>query len=304
MLGRMRSLANFHPDLRVAALVAPRRAVTPRTLPVLRRLTKAIKGTDPDVHVLEPGVAVRYFRPHTLIDGRESGMSRAEPRPALLWIHGGGYVFGRAAQDDACVSVSPTDSVPSSRRSTTARAGVPLSDPGERLLPGLSVARASAGGGRVEDCDRWCQCWWRSRRRTGVRHPRQRPHGAGVSASGLSDARRPDCVRTRAHAHVGRGLQPLRVGEFPRRCRCFDCGARTSNRLAGLPPAWIGVGSNDLFASEDREYADRLVEAGVPCEFRSISGAFHGFDLVSSRSGVAREFFDEQCVAVSKILKA
>lgn len=54
MLGRMRSLANFHPDLRVAALVAPRRAVTPRTLPVLRRLTKAIKGTDPDVHVLEP----------------------------------------------------------------------------------------------------------------------------------------------------------------------------------------------------------------------------------------------------------
>ncbi len=64
------------------------------------------------------------------------------------------------------------------------------------------------------------------------------------------------------------------------------------------------MGSNDLFASEDREYADRLVEAGVPCEFRSISGAFHGFDLVSSRSGVAREFFDEQCVAVSKILKA
>jgi len=34
--------------------------------------------------------------------------------------------------------------------------------------------------------------------------------------------------------------------------------------LSGLPPAWIGVGSLDLFADEDTEYARRLRDADVP----------------------------------------
>ncbi len=50
--------------------------------------------------------------------------------------------------------------------------------------------------------------------------------------------------------------------------------------VAGLPPAWIGVGSVDLFVEEDLEYARRLVHAGVATELLVVRGAFHGFDLI------------------------
>lgn len=55
--------------------------------------------------------------------------------------------------------------------------------------------------------------------------------------------------------------------------------ARVEN-LAGLPPAWIGVGSIDLFASEDVEYGLRLLLAGVSTELHVVPGGFHGFDLL------------------------
>lgn len=56
--------------------------------------------------------------------------------------------------------------------------------------------------------------------------------------------------------------------------------------LAGLPPAWIGVGTLDLFYDEDVAYAKRLQECGVPCELDIVEGAFHGFDLVMKTNPV------------------
>ncbi len=52
--------------------------------------------------------------------------------------------------------------------------------------------------------------------------------------------------------------------------------------LAGLPPAFIGVGTLDLFAQEDTEYARRLNLAGVPTELIVVPGAFHGFDSIGA----------------------
>ena len=49
--------------------------------------------------------------------------------------------------------------------------------------------------------------------------------------------------------------------------------------LAGLPPAWIGVGTADLFLDEDRAYARRLGEAGVEVEYVEVDGGLHGFDI-------------------------
>ncbi len=65
--------------------------------------------------------------------------------------------------------------------------------------------------------------------------------------------------------------------------------ARVEN-LAGLPPAWIGVGAIDLFVDEDIEYGRRLVLAGVPTELLVVPGAYHGFDAVVPDAAVSRAF--------------
>jgi acetyl esterase/lipase len=64
------------------------------------------------------------------------------------------------------------------------------------------------------------------------------------------------------------------------------------NDLSGLPPAWIGVGTLDLFEAEDREYARRLIHAGVPCDVVIVDGAFHAFDVVFRDAQVTRDFFE------------
>ena len=60
--------------------------------------------------------------------------------------------------------------------------------------------------------------------------------------------------------------------------------------VAGLPPAWIGVGAIDLFAEEDMEYARRLVHAGVATELLVVRGAFHGFDLLVPDAEASQQF--------------
>ncbi len=59
--------------------------------------------------------------------------------------------------------------------------------------------------------------------------------------------------------------------------------------LAGLPPAFIGVGSIDLFVEEDVNYALRLVQAGVATELIVVPGATHGFDYMAETS-IAQQF--------------
>jgi acetyl esterase/lipase len=47
--------------------------------------------------------------------------------------------------------------------------------------------------------------------------------------------------------------------------------------LAGLPPAFIDVGSTDLFRDEDVDYATRIWRAGGVAELHVWPGGFHGF---------------------------
>ncbi len=86
------STDRFHPDLRGVARWLPRSPVGPRTLRVTRALSSLpIPPPSRDATVETVGaVAVRVHRP-----------PGGGPRPAMLWIHGGGYVMGTAAQNDA-----------------------------------------------------------------------------------------------------------------------------------------------------------------------------------------------------------
>jgi acetyl esterase/lipase len=80
----------FHPDLRRVARHIPKQTVTPVTVPFLRAAERLMWRRTPDdieVLTLASGVGIRLFRP--------AGVTGQAP--ALLWIHGGGYVIGKAA---------------------------------------------------------------------------------------------------------------------------------------------------------------------------------------------------------------
>jgi acetyl esterase/lipase len=58
--------------------------------------------------------------------------------------------------------------------------------------------------------------------------------------------------------------------------------------LAGLPPAFIDVGSVETFRDEDIDYAVRLSRAGVPVEFHLWPGGFHGFEGRAPQTALAQ----------------
>lgn len=73
------------------------------------------------------------------------------------------------------------------------------------------------------------------------------------------------------------------LGHKPGLARSHDGNAvpaRAAN-LKGLPPAFIGVGTLDLFCNEDIDYGQRLSAAGVLTETIVVPGAFHGFDAMA-----------------------
>lgn len=58
---------------------------------------------------------------------------------------------------------------------------------------------------------------------------------------------------------------------------CYAAAARAVD-LAGMPPTFILTGGLDLFCDEDVEYARRLEAAGIPVELHVYRGCFHAFD--------------------------
>ena len=72
--------------------------------------------------------------------------------------------------------------------------------------------------------------------------------------------------------------------------------------LSGLPQAWIGVGTVDLFHDEDMAYAHKLKACGVECEICAVPGAFHGFDRFAPRAPVVRDFQESQISALRRSL--
>ena len=73
--------------------------------------------------------------------------------------------------------------------------------------------------------------------------------------------------------------------------------------LRGLAPAWIGVGTLDLFYLEDQEYARRLNEAGVPCEFFEVEGGYHASEVFAPGASVSGVFLDRSLEALRQGLK-
>jgi acetyl esterase/lipase len=76
--------------------------------------------------------------------------------------------------------------------------------------------------------------------------------------------------------------------------------AARAQHLEGLPPAFIGVGTLDLFLEEDLEYARRLIRAGVPTELHVYPGAYHGFLLLVPGARVSQSFARDYLNALTR----
>jgi acetyl esterase/lipase len=235
-------------------------------------------------------------------------------RPALLHIHGGGYVSGFAgqfnpflqtvAQNCGCLVVSvdyrlaPETHFPGSLEDnyTALRWLYKNSDELGVDRKRIAIGGESAGGGHSAEL----AIAARDRReipilfqlliypalddRTGS--TRQVPPYIGQFVWNAESNR----FAWTSFLGVPAGSPTVPAGAVP---------ARVEN-LAGLPPAFIGVGAIDLFVEEDVEYARRLIIAGVPTELQVIPGAYHGFDVLVPDAAVSKRFTASWIVALRR----
>lgn len=298
-----RQASTVHPDLQRVAPFLPRRVVGPRSRPVVRVLDRlaARRPAPRDVEVHRVGaVEVRLHRP------RPTGPGAL---PAVLWIHGGGYVIGSAAQDDrlcrdlarrlgALVAAVDYRLAPDHPFPT------PLADCHDALVwlaespevdpARVAVAGASAGGGLAAGLAQLA-----------VARGAVRPAFQLLTYPMLDDrtALRRDVDERGFRLWDNRsnryGWTSYLGTEPGGPAAVAPAVPARAEDLSGLPPAWIGVGSLDLFLDEDLAYAERLRTAGVPCAVEVVDGAFHAFDMVAARVPVSRAFRDAQVAALA-----
>ena len=288
----------IHPELRRVARFAPRQIVFPWSLPILRRLSIASRSSNDGVDVMDlpGGAGARLYRP----------TAAAAPTAALLWIHGGGYLLGSPEQDDALCRryvqrLGITVAAVRYRLAPEHPYPIPLEDCYRVLtwlagLPGVDADRiaiggASAGGGLTAALS------FLARDRGEVSPALQ------VLSYPMLDDRTvgPDLEKPGFRLWNARsnrfGWTSYLGGADP----AVAVPARRTD-LVGLAPAWLGVGTLDLFCAEDLAYAARLNAAGVECEVHEVPGAFHGFDGLAPKAAVSQAYFDSQCASLSRAL--
>lgn len=77
--------------------------------------------------------------------------------------------------------------------------------------------------------------------------------------------------------------------------------AAMARRLEGLPPTFMMVGDLDLFVNEDIDYANRLVQAGVPTELMLIPGVFHAFEMANPDAAQTQQYLTQRTRAINRM---
>ena len=254
-----------------------------------------------------PEVMVRLYRPAALPDNA----------PALYWIHGGGMVLGSVENSDAyCGRLA--------ERLNTVIASVeyrlapehPYPAPLDDCYAGLSwlsgaadeigvdatriaIGGGSAGGGlaaglallardrgEVEVCFQF------------LVYPMLDDRNATRSSHAITDSR----VWNRDTNHVGWNAY-LSGQAGSDRIDAYAAPARSDN-LSGLPPAYICVGTMDLFVDEDIAYAQALLAADVPVELHVYPGAFHGSPNSIPNAALSVRWSADEQAALDRALNA
>jgi acetyl esterase/lipase len=236
------------------------------------------------------GGRLRVYRPQGSLSGA-----------GLLWIHGGGLLFGDARQDEAlCLSTAerlgmvivsanyrfaPEHPFPAAHDDVRAAWGWMLDhaaslgiDPrrlavgGESAGAGLAAALVQrlADDGGVQPCAQWLFAPMLDDRTAARPELDAEQHFVWDNAAN----------REGWSGYLGGpvGAETVPAYAAP--------GRRTE--LAGLPPAFLAWGDIELFAAEDRAYAEALARAGVPVTTDVVEGAPHGFENWAKETPVAQ----------------
>jgi acetyl esterase/lipase len=253
----------------------------------------------------DPPVRVRVYRPN----------DQPNKLPALFWIHGGGYVMGDIDQDDrlmkqfvrriGCVAVSVDYRLAPEH---------PFPAPVEDCYTGLkwlfahtdelgversriAIGGPSGGGGLTAGLALLA----RDRKEVQVAfqlliYPMIDDRNVSPASQAITDPRvwNRESNRLGWRAYLGRDGGGADVSPYAAATRATD--------LTNLPPAYISVGTLDLFVDENIEYAQRLIQAGVPTELHVYPGAFHGFDLFAPSARVSKQFKADRDSALKRAL--
>jgi acetyl esterase len=253
-----------------------------------------------------PGVRVRIYRP-----------DRAGPRPALLYLHWGGYVFGdldsihptalRTADQVGAVVVSvdyrlaPEAPFPAGLEDChaaltwvaesadelgidPARIGVAGESAGGGLAAALALLARDRGGPPL--C---CQV---------LIYPQLDDRLATVSARTFTDT--PKWMRASAvqcWTYYLRGTGNPGDDHIPP----WAAPAR-ADALEGLPPAFVAVCEFDPLRDEGITYAHRLIQAGVATELHHYPGTFHA-SLSITDAAVSQRMLADQVDALRRGLR-
>ncbi len=283
----------LNPDIAAVVSATPLPTMTAETVAMIRAaggsisanqvvLSDAVERTD---HVVsqDPLVTVRVHRPKGVTG----------PLPCYFSIHGGGYIIGSYTMDDAKFdALCPALGI----------VGVSVE---YRLAP------ETAYPGPLEDC--YAGLAWTHEHADELGIDRGRIGIGGTSAGGGLAAGLALLARDRGEVPIawqlldcpmiddrqltassqweGLAIWSRESNTYGWRSYLGDLygtadipytaapARATDAELAGLPPAYVSVGSVDGFMDEDIEYARRLNHVGVPCELHVYPGACHGYAM-------------------------
>lgn len=222
-------------------------------------------------------------------------------KPALLWIHGGGYVMGSAGDTDQTL------------------AHIALETDCTVFSVDYRLAPEHAYPAALDDCFD-CLLWLQKHANQLKIDPARIAIGGASAGAGLTAAL---ALRARDegtqqvlfqlliypmldHRHrtpSSRAIQDPNLWneQTNRLAWALYLGALTDHDeiplyasaslaadLTNLPPAFVCVGDLDIFLDEDIDYAQRLLQAGVPTELHVYPGAIHGFDMLAPDAAISQ----------------
>ena len=297
------------PDLRSALELLPNLgSLSADTLESVRALLAEGRPTEPVPGVTSEWIDIPGEADGTTLRALLHRPDKPGPHPAVLNLHGGGFVAGTAAREDGPM------------QALCAALGAVVLSVDYRLAPEHPYPAALNDG--------WTGLRWLHAEAQRLEIDKARIAVRGVSAGGgiaaglalsVRDEGGPAIAylslvypmlddRTVEHAVAGRHVWPIGANRFgwssylggidpvPAHAAPGRCG-----NLAGLPPTFIATGSIDLFVDEDIQFAQQLLRDGVPTELHVYPGAYHGFVLIAD-SVPARQFERDSLAAFRRAL--